>query len=82
MYAQPRSMNAELAEGATDGKYKKVLSRERGGFVNPDTQTARADLYDPYYGIHEVNPKVLPDARVRSTPNYVLTPRAAIPGMY
>lgn len=72
MYAPTRSMNAELNEGATDGKYKKVI-RARGGAVDPATALDRADLDDAYYGIHEIQPKVRPDGKVVATPNYVPT---------
>lgn len=75
--AQPRSANAELAEGMTDGKYKKVIT-DRGGFVEPTTYLERKNLHDTWYGIHEAYDKVLPDARPRHTPNTVETPVAQL----
>lgn len=74
-YAQSRSMNAELNEGATDGKYKKVVN-DRGGSIDPGTHIARLDLHDRYYGIHEEQVKVRGDGKVVHTPNYVSTPGA------
>lgn len=71
-YAPHRSMNAELSEGMTDGKYKKVV-QNRGGFVDPTTYQERADLNDRWYGIHEQDKKALPDTLVTRTPNYVST---------
>ena len=70
--AQPRSVNAELAEGMSDGKYKKVI-RDRGGVVESATHLSREDLADIWYGIHETPGKVSPDARYQSTPNFVPT---------
>lgn len=74
-YAPSRSMNAELNEGATDGKYKKVV-QNRGGAIDPATAKNRADLDDAYYGIHEIQPKVRPDGRIVATPNFVATKAA------
>ena len=75
--AVPRSANAELNEGMTDGKYKKVI-RDRGGFVEPTTHLVRKDLADIWYGIHEEPMKVLPDALHQCTPNFVATPPACL----
>ena len=72
---QFRSANAELAEGLTDGKYKKVI-RNRGGVVEATTHLARADLADVWFGIHEAPGKVDPDAHYKQTPNFVPTPAA------
>lgn len=70
---QLRSMNAELNEGATDGRYKKVV-QNRGGFVENDTYDNRSDLDDVYYGIHETPQKDLPGKfGVHNTPNYTAT---------
>lgn len=71
-YAQSRSMNAELNEGLTDGKYKKVINN-RGGVVEGTTQRARTDLLDVWHGIHEEPIKVRPDGVAARTPNYVAT---------
>ena len=73
VYPISRSMNADLSEGLTDGKYKKVHSRERGGVVEATTQQARVDLDDVYYGIHEKQVKVAPDGLLHATPEYIAT---------
>lgn len=70
-YPISRSMNADLNEGATDGKYKKVI-RDRGGVVTSQLNERR-DLHDLYYGIHETPVKTSPDGLVHTTPNYVPT---------
>lgn len=72
VYPQSRSVVAELNEGATDGKYKKVVNN-RGGVVEQTTQAARADLKDIWYGIHEAPVKVRPDMQHVTTPNCVYT---------
>lgn len=72
-YPISRSMNADLAEGATDGSYKKVV-RDRGQ-AEETTLRQRADLYDVWYGIHETPIKTLGDGRETLTPNYSPTPR-------
>lgn len=68
-YAPTRSMNAEISEGMTDGKYKKVVMN-RGGIVDAGTLRERADLDDRYYGIHEKQVKVTPDGLLHATPDY------------
>lgn len=73
---QTRSQNAELAEGMSDGKYKKVVMDRAN--AEPTTYESRRDLNDTYYGIHEVNPKVLPDGTVNATPSFVETPPARL----
>lgn len=75
--APSRSANAELSEGMTDGKYKKVVT-DRGGFVEHTTYLERQDLHDVWYGIHEESDKVLPDALSQRTPNFVATPVAQL----
>ena len=75
--APSRSVNAELSEGMTDGKYKKVVT-DRGGFAEHTTYLERQDLNDVWHGIHEEPDKVLPDARVRHTPNFMATPVAQL----
>uniref|UniRef100_A0AAU3I6B7 Uncharacterized protein n=1 Tax=Streptomyces sp. NBC_01393 TaxID=2903851 RepID=A0AAU3I6B7_9ACTN len=68
-------MNAELNEGATDGKYKKLVADRGGlGVANSDTIRARVDLNDTWYGRHEDLVKVRPDGKAVHTPNYVQTP--------
>lgn len=66
-YGPTRSANASLQEGATDGKYKKVIAN-RGGFPEQTTPVARQDLNDQWYGIHETQPKMAGDAVVLPTP--------------
>jgi hypothetical protein len=74
-YAQSRSMNSELNEGATDGKYKKIVV-DRGGIgaTTSATTRARVDLNDVWFGRHEDEFKTRPDGQVVRTPNYVQTP--------
>lgn len=79
MELQDRSMNAELAEGMSDGKYKKVVM-DRGGRVDPATYQDRRDLVDVHFGIHEARTKVLGDGTVRPTPDFVATPTMAETG--
>ena len=71
-----RSMNGNLAEGATDQKYKKVATADRGGVIDPATYLNRSGLDDLYYGIHEARTKVLPDGTIHTTPDFVATPSA------
>lgn len=68
-----RSQNAELAEGMSDSKYKKVVT-DRGGAVDPATWEARRDLTDAHFGIHEARVKTLGDGSIHVTPDYVATP--------
>lgn len=77
-YAPPRSMNASLSEGATDGKYKKVVY-DRDGVIDPATAESRADLNDQWYGIHEKRVKVAPDGLLHATPSFVSRPD--VPGV-
>lgn len=72
-----RSMNSELSEGMTDGKYKKVV-QNRGGAIDAMTYQERSDLYDTWHGIHESALKHRPDGKMVHTPNYVATPPALI----
>ena len=75
-YAQPhRSANAELEEGMTDGKYRKVVM-DRGGIVEDSTWHSRCDLTDGWYGLHEAQEKMTPDNMRVRTPNCVSTPEA------
>lgn len=64
-----RSLNGDLFEGMTDGKYKK-LRMNRGGTCEELTYQERRPLNDIWYGIHEIAEKVLPDGRIVRTPNY------------
>lgn len=72
-----RSMNAELFEGQTDNKYKKVI-QDRGGVVDVATYKNRKDLDDTWYGIHEAKVKALPDGRLHVTPDYYATAPARL----
>lgn len=67
-----RRQNAELAEGMSDGKYKKVIT-DRGGVVEDSAFQDRRDLSDAFYGIHEASSKVLPDGTVHRTEDYRAT---------
>lgn len=78
VYPLSRSMNADLHEGLTDGKYKKVV-QNRGGVVNPATYRARSDLFDAWYGIHETRIKRAGDDVAGPTPEFVSTPPAFPP---
>lgn len=73
VYPVSRSMNADLSQGMTDGKYKKV-NQDRGGSVSPGTYESRAELNDNWYGIHEKQVKVTPDGLLHATPSFVATP--------
>ena len=68
-----RSLNGDLAEGMTDGKYKKI-AMDRGGEVGQATWRERMHLDDIWHGLHEVKTKILPDTTVKSTPDYVNNP--------
>lgn len=70
-----RGMNANLAEGMSDSKYKKVATADRGGVIDAATYTSRSQLDDLYYGLHEARTKILPDGTAHTTPDYVATPR-------
>ncbi|MDX3260747.1 hypothetical protein PV336_16120 [Streptomyces sp. MI02-2A] len=70
-------MNAELSEGMTDGKYKKLVADRGGiGVTNSATLLSRTDLNDVWYGRHEAMVKDRPDGQTVPTPNYVSTPPA------
>lgn len=64
VYPAMRSMNADLEDGMSDGKYKKIVIN-RGGVTEKELMYAgRMDLSDTYFGIHEIADKVLPDGTV------------------
>lgn len=73
-YPQPRSLNKDLMEGMSDGKYQKVCEN-LGGVVEKELlYGGLEDLSDTYYGIHEAPVKRLPDGTVdRNSLNYVPT---------
>lgn len=64
---QSRSMNSDLSEGATDGKYKKIETAEKGGVVEPADLGNKQALNDQWYGIHEARTKVRPDGMIVRT---------------
>lgn len=72
VYPASRSMNADLEEGMSDGKYKKIIEN-RGGIVEKQlAYDCREDLCDVFYGIHEAKRKALPDGTYcEDTPDYV-----------
>lgn len=81
MELQNRSQNAELAEGMSDGSYKKIVT-DRGGQVDSATFEARRDLADVHFGIHEARVKHLGDGSVHVTPDYVTNPLQPVPVVY
>jgi len=83
VYPRPRSMNHDLEEGMSDGKYKKIVAN-RGGIVEKDLfYTSRHDLNDLWYGIHEDMVKILPDGTVdQRSLNYVENAPAEVGGVH
>lgn len=75
-YPTPRSANAELREGATDGKYRKANGPDRGGVVERTTLDERLDLEPHFYGIAEKHVKRMPDGRSVTTPGFQYVPPA------
>ena len=73
MRNESQSMNANLAEGGTDSKYKKV-EMDRGGVVGHETWEARKHLSQRDFGIQEAKEKVLGDASIHVTPDFVSVP--------
>lgn len=78
-YPAPRSLNRDLMEGMSDGKYQKV-NQNVGGVVEKELAYGELeDLSDTYYGIHEAPVKRLPDGTVdRNSLNYVPTKPAVV----
>lgn len=74
-YPRLRSMNSELNEGSTEGKYKRVINN-RGGEVDELTVDNRKTLSDVWYGVHETDQKRRPDGKLVTTPYYRPTPPA------
>lgn len=72
-YPPSRGMNNALSEGATDGKYKKIV-QNRDGVIDPATFEERADLHDQWYGLHEKKVKVTPDGLLHATPLFQSNP--------
>lgn len=52
---ESRSMNNDLRLGVTDGRFKN-LTPDRGGDVEEDKVTVRAQVLQPQYGILEKTP--------------------------
>lgn len=46
-----RSMNLELSNGMTEGKYRSI-ARGRGGQIDEATENARSDLHAEHHGTH------------------------------
>lgn len=60
-----RSQNRDLTEGMTDGKYKKLATRERGGEIDHATAMSRKHLSPVFYGDQVEAPiKVRPDGKL------------------
>ena len=77
-YAEPRSCNAELAQGMTDGEYKQVV-KDRGGQVETGTWEHRKLLSTMVYGIVELDKKECPDGVGPVRTSYTVdTPRPGI----
>lgn len=77
-YPPLRNMNAELNQGAIDGKYN-TLVRDRSapaGYADDETTQQREDLNDVWYARHESPLKRRPDGKVVHTPYFVPTPPA------
>jgi hypothetical protein len=74
MAAELRSLNRDLMEGMSDGKYQKVV-QHRGGIVEKELAYGELeDLSDTYYGIHEAPVKRLPDGTLdKNSLNFVPT---------
>jgi hypothetical protein len=72
-YPKCRSMNRDLEEGMTDGRYKKVVT-DRGG--RPEGELLyeiRGEMNSINYGINEYKEKEFGDGTRGVTPNYVET---------
>ena len=75
-----RSCNENLHDGMTDRSYKKIR-QERWSpekTAKSLTDRTREDLYDIWYGIKEVNEKMLPDGTMYTSDDYVATKEAQI----
>lgn len=79
VYPRNRSMNHDLEEGMTDGKYKKIAPN-RGGETEKELHYAeRVDLYDMHYGVHETPAKRLPDGTLdRESAMFVKNTKAEV----
>lgn len=74
-YPPLRNMNAELNEGATDGKYNKIV-RDRSAparHYDDETSLQREGLNDVWYARHETPLKRRPDGKPVHTPNFTPT---------
>ena len=75
-----RSCVENLHDGMSDRSFKKVRQErwspeQRGKSL---TDRTREDLYDIFYGIHEVKEKMLPDGTTYISDDYVATREAQI----
>lgn len=78
-YPALRSMNKDLEDGMSDGKYKKIAPNRGGDTEAELTYQMREDLNDVYYGIHEAADKQLPDGTTdRRSLEYVSNKTAQI----
>lgn len=68
-------MNADLAVGMGDGKFKRVAPN-RGGVVEDTTAQDRLQMSDQWYGIHEAAIQHLPDGTTHHAGpgGYIATP--------
>jgi hypothetical protein len=72
-YPKTRSMNRDLEEGMTDGRYKKVVT-DRGGIHEGELlYKIREELDSINYGINEIKEKEFGDSTRGVTPDYVET---------
>lgn len=74
-----RSLNGDLAEGATDGIYKKIATDRSHSGNDAATWAQRKNLYPSHFGFREAREKVLGDGTVHTTPDYLDNPD---PGQY
>ena len=74
-YPAPRSMNADLEEGMSDGKYKKIVMNRGGVTEGRLFYEIREPMYDMWYGIHETPEKRFPDGTRSQTPYFVANDR-------
>lgn len=74
-----RSQNAELAEGMSDGAYKKIVTDRSRTYNDDSTWAVRKDLSPIHFGFRESKSKALGDGTVHVTPDYIDNPD---PGIY
>lgn len=72
-YPKLRSMNQDLIQGATDGKYKKIRPDSGGATIQDDMTTydTRKYLNLPYYGVGEARTMEVPGTnRIELKPDF------------